>query len=179
MYVRTFALSLLFLFVLAPFAATADDVSVYWFGDPGCDSAASTFWFDLAPGERFELDIDLSQCDNEMLGYYMLYGDIAKRNSSDTLTVADGVVLEALDLDTGMVHTGGVSSKDDERVVLKCGDPTRLTLSAENTNGSTVTIRLSWSHLIVAAIDTTSDGSDGATSSDTKQKPGRGKGRNR
>jgi hypothetical protein len=173
---RALAFSLFCLFLLAPFTASADDVSVYWFGDPGCDSALSTFWFDLAPGERFELDVDLSQCDVEMLGYYMLYGDIVKNRSSNTITVADGVVLEALDHDTGEVHTGGVSAKDDERVVLKCGHPTRLTLSAENTNAKTVTIRLSWSHLIVG---TTSDDSGGATSSETTTKPGRGRGRNR
>ena len=67
MSARALALSVFCFFVLSPFAASADDVSVYWFGDPGCDHRASTFWFDLAPGERFELDMDLSQCDDEML----------------------------------------------------------------------------------------------------------------
>jgi hypothetical protein len=176
MVARAFALLLVSFFLIAPQVAAAQEVPVYVFGDPGCDYRASTFWADLAPGEGFSFELDLTACTTDMLGYYMLYGYLGTKSGVDRLEVGDGVVLTVEDLATNEVYTGGVDRKQDERVVLKIDGPTWLELSAENTSGKTVTIRLNWSHLIVADEPDEEPTSGGGSTSDNTNK-GNGNGR--
>ena len=137
------------LFVLSTFgtSALAQDVQMFKIGDPGCDYSASTFWVELAPGERREFTADMSACHEDDLGFYKFYGYRFHKKSAEFLMVKDGVVLEVRDLVTGDVHTSSGMRRHREEVFLKVSQPTQYLLSAENTKRKAALVRFTWTSL--------------------------------
>jgi hypothetical protein len=171
------SIALLIALVGLAFPALAEEPSVIRDGEPGCDEMAIAFWMDLSPGESFEYSVDLTQCPEEKLGYFKYYGYKASKNSADFLAVRDGIVLEALDLRTGALSTSGsTSARQSEEIFVHATAPTEFLLSAENVGDSTVTVRFTWTKIIVNE-GTVPDDTSAETTTSSKPKRGNGRGK--
>ena len=102
-----------------------------------CQSVIVTKWFELAPGESWELAIDMSGCAPEELCTF--YGHISKKNSSPLLSRKDGVVLSLYDQNMD----AEVTSRSRCRAVSS-EDTTTVVLTATNNGRKKVRIRLSF-----------------------------------
>ena len=103
-----------------------------------CQTLVLTKWMDLAPGETWELELDMSGClPHETCA---LYGNIAKKSSAPYLSSKDGVVMSMYDpgMDSEVRSSNwcsAVSGEETETIVI----------SATNTNRrKTVRIRLTF-----------------------------------
>ena len=145
------------------------------YGEPVCDELVVAFWMDLSPGERFEFPVDLTQCPADKLGYYKFYGYRTTKKSADFLDVGDGIAIEALDLQTGAVSTSvGTNNRQPEEIFMHVQSPTEFLLSAENVGNDTLTVRFTWTYVVVSE-GPISDGSSEETVSNSKPKRGNGR----
>lgn len=117
--------------------------------DQGCVTTAPFNWVWLQPGEKWTGRVDLRQCSDEQLGHFYYYGHIAKKTHSPVLMVRDGVVLEAIDIDTGKRYTCGSAKNGQESILMVVPDGSRFELSAMNTGKKEVKIRVTWNKVTV------------------------------
>ena len=132
-------LGVLLLAAIAPTAfASAEDMQVYAFGDPGCEYMMSTNIFELDPGESVVIDLDVSQCTPQQLGSFLYYGyHIKGKNKSVPLTANDDVLLTC----TNMRSLEEMSTNGGP-MLMELQAPTVLTLYAENLNRKRMKVRL-------------------------------------
>jgi hypothetical protein len=131
------AMGLPLLFLMQP-AGAADMLVQTWDPDMGCEHTMTTNHFELAPGEKVELDIDLSGCTADQMGMMLYFGYHTTKTRSRPLSSKDKIRLTLVDDQTGEEFVS-----DSGSVLIDVAQPGRCKLYAENTNrNKTLKIRL-------------------------------------
>ena len=94
------AMGLPLLFLMQP-AGAADMLVQTWDPDMGCEHTMTTNHFELAPGEKVELDIDLSGCTADQMGMMLYFGYHTTKTRSRPLSSKDKIRLTLVDDQTG------------------------------------------------------------------------------
>ncbi|MGW8368659.1 MAG: hypothetical protein ACWGPN_08255 [Gammaproteobacteria bacterium] len=129
------ALSLLF---LLQSAGAADMLVQTWDPDMGCEHTMTTNHFDLAPGEKVELAVDLTGCTADQMGMMLYFGYHTTKTRSRPLSSKDKIRLTLVDDQTGEEFVS-----DSGSVLIDVAQPGRCKLYAENMNRTkTLKIRL-------------------------------------
>lgn len=111
---------------------------------PNCQEIVATKWFDIAPGETFCDEYEMSGC--APAGWYSLYAHISKKNSSPLVRPRDKLLFELTDTSTGLVY------QSDQRVTLRLDNPDRVAISVTNEHKSqTRRIRVTFQNVVVVA----------------------------
>ena len=111
----------------------------------GCDRYCPYVWVELAPGQTWSVDIDLSQCSADELGMFRYYGHINQGKKTGTIRTSDGVSLSVEDLSTAQDFISTASGrKAEEYVVVSVDQPTTLRLSATNETKKKKMVRMTW-----------------------------------
>jgi hypothetical protein len=131
------AMGLPLLFLIQP-AGAADMLVQTWDPDTGCEHTMTTNHFELAPGEKVELDIDLSGCTADQMGMMLYFGYHTTKTRSRPLSSKDKIRLTLVDDQTGEEFVS-----DSGSVLIDVAQPGRCKLYAENANrNKTLKIRL-------------------------------------
>ncbi len=116
------------LWLAGPPSATAEGMAVFTW-DPGCNHTMTTNHFELKPGEKVRVELDLTGCDEKSLGGLLFFGYRTTKNSSRQLTRRDKVRLTMVDS-----FTGARSETEQGYLLSEVFNPTRCELYAENTD---------------------------------------------
>jgi len=113
--------------------------------DDGCELYMPYVWIDLAPGQTWSVDVNLSQCSTLDLGWFRYYGHDATNRQFDTLRVRDGIVLKTQDMTTKESCTPtATQGKEEVYCMVEVDQPTRIHLTATNTSNKTKHVRMTW-----------------------------------
>ena len=134
-FVIATALPLLF---LLQSAGAADMLVQTWDPDMGCEHTMTTNHFELAPGERVELDLDLTGCTADQMGMLLYFGYHTTKTRSRPLSAKNKIRLTLVDEQTREEFVS-----DSGSVLVDAARPGRCKLYAENMNRTkTLKIRL-------------------------------------
>jgi hypothetical protein len=100
------AMGLPLLFLMQP-AGAADMLVQTWDPDMGCEHTMTTNHFELAPGEKVELDIDLSGCTADQMGMMLYFGYHTTKTRSRPLSSKDKIRLTLVDDQTDRRRSAG------------------------------------------------------------------------
>lgn len=131
------AIGLPLLLLVQP-AGAADMLVQTWDPDMGCEHTMTTNHFDLAPGEKVELAVDLTGCTADQMGMMLYFGYHTTKTRSRPLSSKDKIRLTLVDDQTGEEFVS-----DSGSVLIDVAQPGRCKLYAENMNRTkTLKIRL-------------------------------------
>jgi hypothetical protein len=106
--------------------------------DVGCEHTLNTNFFDLAPGDSVEIQLDFSSCPEDKLGGMLVYGYRLARNSAPQLGARDNLRFTVVDL-----ATKAESWSDSGYLMTQLTTPTRCVVYVQNMNRSkSLTVRL-------------------------------------
>ena len=129
------ALSLLF---LLQSAGAADMLVQTWDPDMGCEHTMNTSYFEIAPGESVEIDLNMTGCTESELGRLLYVGYNAGKSRTTPLSAKHKIRLTLIDAQSGeeLVSESG-------SIFTEVNQPGWCKLRAENMNRSkTLKIRL-------------------------------------
>ena len=107
------------------FAGPEDMTVQTWAGD--CTHTMTTNHFELAPGDKVEIDISMLGCGEAAMGGALYFGYLTTKNSSKPLNSRSNIRLTLVD-----DVTGESFSSDSGSIFTQVDNPTSCKLFAEN-----------------------------------------------
>jgi len=115
----------------------------------GCQLYMPYVWTELAPGQTWSVEVDLSQCPESDFGMFRYYGHITQGKKTGTIKVSDGITLVVEDTSTAReVARNEDGRKSEEYVLMPVDSPTRLRLTATNETNKKKKVRMTWLSMI-------------------------------
>lgn len=111
----------------------------------GCQTYAPYAWVELARGQTWSAEVDLTQCSSEELGWFWVYGHITTGRQSDALKLKHRIVVTAEDMSSKVVYAFSAKSpKSQIMIMTPIAGATKVRLTATNTSNKKKKIRLTW-----------------------------------